>query len=66
MSNESFNIILTEIKVSDNICEILDECFKYVNKHKKIFQEKYKSQLEDYRYTDKKEKTKCVNGKLSK
>ena len=40
MSDESFNVILTEIKVSDNICEILDECFEYVNKPKKIFQEK--------------------------
>ena len=66
ISDEVFNIISKELGVNVNLWEILHKFYEYTNKHRKIFQDKYDSQSEDYRDINEVEKSKCVNDKLSK
>ena len=66
VSDEVFNTISTELKVSGNICEILDKYFEYVNKHEKVFKKEDKSRFKDYGDIDRGEKAKYVNEKLGK
>ena len=35
ISDDLFNIILKELKVNGNICEILEKCFEFLNKSEK-------------------------------
>ena len=45
ISDEVFNFTLDELKVEGNMCEILDKCFEYNNKHRKMFGDVYDSRL---------------------
>ena len=35
LSDQVFKVMSQELEVVDNICEILDKCFEYTNKHRK-------------------------------
>ena len=61
-----FNIISKSLDVNGNLCEIVDKYFKYTSKRRKIIEDKYDSQFEDYRENNQKDKEKYVNDKLSK
>ena len=57
---------MKELDVDGNICESLDKCFGYQNKHRKIIENEYDSQFKNYREINENEKTKYINNKLSK
>ena len=65
-SDEVFYIISKELVVNDKICKILGKFFEYENKHRKMKENDYDSQLKDYRDINQDEKLKYVNDKLSK
>ena len=44
-SDKLFNIVLEELKVDGNICDIMDKYFEYDNKQKKIFENEYDSRF---------------------
>ena len=56
-----FIIISKELKVNGNICEILDIYFEPINIHRKIQEDEYDSQFDDYRDIKLKGKGKIVN-----
>ena len=56
ISDEVFNNIPKELEVNGNDCEILDKYFEFTKKHKKIIENEYDSQFEDYQDIDKEEK----------
>ena len=65
ISDEVFNIMSQELGVDGNICEILDKYFEDTNKQRKRIENEYDSQFKDYRDHDQRERTKCINDKLS-
>ena len=66
ISDKLLNITSKELNVNGNICEILDECFEYTNKHRKIMENEYDPQFDDYRDINQEDKEKYVNDKLNK
>ena len=64
--DEIFNIISKEVDSNANICDILDIYFEYTNEQRKIIEDEYDSQFEDYRDINQEERTKYINDKLSK
>ena len=66
ISDEVFNIISKELGVNGDICEIIDKYLEYTNKHRKIKQDEYDSQFNDYQDTDEEERTTHINKELSK
>ena len=48
-SDEVFFILSKELNINGNICEILDKYFEYTNKQRKILENEYDSEFEDYR-----------------
>ena len=65
-SDRELNIIPKELDVNGNICEILDKCFEFRIKHRKVIENDYDSQFEDYRKINQDERTKKINDKLNK
>ena len=61
-----FNIISKELDVSRNVCEILEKFFEYTNKHRKIIENEYGSQFNDYRDNDEAERTEHINKEHNK
>ena len=55
-----------KLGVDGNICEILNNLFEYTIKHRKIIEDDYGSQFEDYRDNDQEKRTKYSDNKLSK
>ena len=43
------SIFFKELHIIGNNCEIIDKNFGYTNKHRKIIEDEYESQFEDYR-----------------
>ena len=66
LSDEVFNIISKEVAVNGNLCEILDLCFEYTKKQRKIIEDEYDSQIDDYRDNDEEERTKHNNKEFNK
>ena len=64
-SDEVFNIISKELDINGKLCEILEKYFEYINKLRKLIDNNYDSQLEDYRDKNRDEKSKKTNDKLS-
>ena len=60
------NIVSKELDKIGDICEILDKYFEYVNIQKKIAENEYDSQFEDYRDVNQEERTKHINKELTK
>ena len=58
--------LLIELDVIGNICESLDKKFEITSKHRKIMEDEYDSQFEDYREIIQDQKAQYVNAKLSK
>ena len=48
ISDEVFNIISKEIDINGNVCEIFEKYFGYTKKHRKIPENEYDSQFNDY------------------
>ena len=65
VSDGVFSSISTKLNINGNVCEIADESFGFINKHRKIKENENDSQSEDYRGINKDEKTKSVHDKLS-
>ena len=65
LSDEVFKIILKEINVEGNICEILDKYFEFLNKFEKQNAKESDSKYDEYRDIDQKEKTDFINKKLN-
>ena len=63
-----FNIISKELNVNgeDNVCEIINKYFEYTNKQRKLIEDEYDSQFNDYRDIDKEERTEHINKELNK
>ena len=63
-----FNFISKELNVigNDNVCEIIDNYFKYTNKQRKIIEDEYDSKFKDYRDIDVEERTELINKELNK
>ena len=59
-------IISKELNVSGNVCEILEKCFEYTNKHRKTIENEQDSQFKDYRDFDPEKRTKHTNNKRNK
>ena len=68
ISAEVFNIISKELDINDNVkvCEILDKYFEYTNDQRKITEDEYDSQFNDYRDNDEEERTVHFNKELNK
>ena len=69
ISQEVFNIISKELNINDNkdnVCEIIDKYFEYTNKQRKIIEDKYDLQFNDYRDIDEEERTENINKELNK
>ena len=66
ISDEVFNIISKELDRNENanVCEILDKYFEYTEEQRKIIEEKYDSQFNDYRDNDEEERTEHINKEL--
>ena len=67
-SDEVFNIISKELNVDNvggNMCDILENYFKFLNKHEKEYEKEFDSKYNDYRDINPKEKEKDVNKKLN-
>ena len=60
------NTILKELNTNGNICEILGKNFEYTIRQRKIIEDEYDSQFDDYRDNDEEERTKHINKELSK
>ena len=56
-----FNFISKEINVSDNICEILQKYFEFLNKNEKQYAKEFDSKYDEYRDIGQQEKTEYVN-----
>ena len=68
ISQKVFNTISKELNVNgnDNVCEIINKYFEYANERRKIIEDKYDSQLKDYRVIDEEERTENINKELNK
>ena len=66
ISDEVFNILSKELIDNGNVYEFLEKYFEYTNKHRKIKENEYDSQFNDYRENDEEEKTDHINKKLNK
>ena len=66
ISDGVFNVISREIDVNGNICEILYKNFEYTSKHRKVIEDEYGSQFDDYRDNDEEQVTKLINKELNK
>ena len=66
ISDEVFNIISKELNINGNICETLDNCFECTNKHKKLIENGYDSQFEDYWDIKEEEGTNHINKEVNK
>ena len=66
ISDGVFNIISKELNFNGNICDLLENYFKFLNKHEKQYAKEFDSKYDDYRDIDEKEKEKYVNRKLNK
>ena len=60
ISDEVFNIISKELDNKGNLREILEKYFEYTNKHSKIIENEYDSQVIDYRDNDEEERTEHI------
>ena len=60
-----FNIISKELNISGNICDILEEYLKFLNKYEIQYTKEFDSNYDDYREIDQKETEKYVNRKLN-
>ena len=58
-----FKIISKELNVNGNVCEILEKIFEYTNKHRKIGENEYDAQFNDYRDNDDEERNEHINKK---
>ena len=65
ISDEVLNIISKELNVIGNICDLLEEYFKFLNKYKKQYGKEFDSRYDEYRDINEKEKEKNVNKKLN-
>ena len=66
ISDEAFNIISKELNVdNDNVCDILEKYFKFLDKHQKECKKEFDSNYGDYRDINQKEEQKYVNKKLN-
>ena len=61
ISDEVFNIISKELNVNGNECEILEECFEFLNENEKQYAKEFDSKYDDYRDIDQKGKTDFIN-----
>ena len=50
----------------DNVCEIINKYFEYTNEQRKILEDEYDSQFNDYRDNDEEERTEHINKELNK
>ena len=68
ISDELFNIISKELDIdyNANVCEILDKDFDYTNKQRKLIEDEYDSQFNNYRDNDEEERTEHINKELKK
>ena len=70
ISQEVFNISkelnLSKDDVNDNVCEIIDKYFEYTNEQRKIIENEYDSQFNDYRDIDEEERTEHITKELNK
>ena len=66
ISDKVIIIILKELDINGNKCEILDKYFEFTNKHRKIIENEYNSQFEDYKDIDHEGRKNYINNKLSK
>ena len=64
-SDEVFNIISKLFNVNGNVCDILEQYFKILNKYEKQYAKEFDSNYDDYRDIDQKEKEKYVNKELN-
>ena len=65
ISDEVFYIISRELNVNDNVCDILEKFFEFLNKYEKQYAKEFDSNYDDYRDIDQKEKEKYVYKKLN-
>ena len=56
ISDEVFNIILKELNVNVNICNLLEKYFKFLSKYEKQYGKEFDSRYGDYRDINEKEK----------
>ena len=61
-----FNSISKELDINDNVCVILEQYFEYTNKHRKIIENEYESQFNDYRDNDEEKRSKHITKELNK
>ena len=66
ISDEVFNFFSKDLAIYGNICEILDKYFEYTYKHRKLIEDEYHSQFDDYRENDEEERTKHINKEFNK
>ena len=66
ISDEVFNIISKELDINDNVCEIFDKYFEYTKKQRKIIEDEYDSQFNDYQINDEEARTEHINRELNK
>ena len=64
-SDEVLNFISKKLDNTDNICEILEKYFKFLNNYEKQYAKEFDSKYDDYRDIDQKEKEKYVNKDLT-
>ena len=69
ISDEVFNIISKELNVENdgdnNVCDILEKYFEFLNKHEEEYEKEFDSKYNDYRDIKPKEKEKYVNKKIN-
>ena len=53
-SDEVFNIILKELNVNGNICDLLEKYFNFLNKHEEQYGKEFDAKYDDYRDFDQK------------
>ena len=66
ISDEVFNNISKELNVNGNLCENLEKFFEYTKEHRKIIENEYHSQFDEYRNINGDNKEKYVNDKFNK
>ena len=68
ISQKVFNIISKELNVhgDDNVCEKINKYFEYTNERRKILEDEYDSQFNEYRDNDEEERTEHFNKELNK
>ena len=69
-SKEVFNNISKELDINvndnDNVCEIINKYFENTNEQRKIIENEYDSQFNDYRDNDEEERSQHINRELNK